>query len=183
MFVKFISLAFNQDLFIYIYLCIWCLFLRYPHRMTTAEKNFIYFCPYIPFLPAFSTFQLPFTFLSHNPSLCPPIPLMVVLLYPPCSLTPSLYSLGYGWSIILWQSSSQGKFLYIGLSYENGVLTSQRLDPNGFYKTGSWLERVIIVGLDKKPTKVTLSSTCKSFLVCCQNRGEKSLRWMQLMAS
>ncbi|XP_050734554.1 neutral alpha-glucosidase AB-like [Eriocheir sinensis] len=52
----------------------------------------------------------------------------------------------------------QGKFLYLGLSYEKGILKSQRLDPNGSYETNSWLERVIIIGLDKRPFKVTLNS-------------------------
>lgn len=47
------------------------------------------------------------------------------------------------------------------------MLRSRRLDPNGNFETNSWLERVIVIGLDKRPSKVTLSSTCKYF--CFQN--------------
>lgn len=52
----------------------------------------------------------------------------------------------------------KGKFLYLQLKFENGVLRSSKLDPNGTYKTKSWLERVVVVGLKSKPTKITLNT-------------------------
>lgn len=52
----------------------------------------------------------------------------------------------------------QGKFLYLAFSYEGGVLTSKKIDPNGSYDTASWLERVIVIGLHKQPTKVSVNS-------------------------
>lgn len=52
----------------------------------------------------------------------------------------------------------QGKFLYLALSYEGGILTSKKVDPGGTYETGSWLERVVVIGLQKRPSKVTIQS-------------------------
>ncbi|KAK7082721.1 hypothetical protein SK128_025162, partial [Halocaridina rubra] len=53
----------------------------------------------------------------------------------------------------------KGKFLYLALSYERGILTSTRIDPNGTYETNSWLERVIVIGLKNQPSKVTLKTS------------------------
>ncbi|CAL4170720.1 unnamed protein product, partial [Meganyctiphanes norvegica] len=52
----------------------------------------------------------------------------------------------------------KGKFLYLKLKFENGVLQSSKLDPNGTYKTKSWLERVVIVGIKNKPSKISLNT-------------------------
>ena len=41
---------------------------------------------------------------------------------------------------------------------ESGQLKSEMIDPNGKYETKSWLERVIIVGLNNEPSKVTIES-------------------------
>ncbi|XP_076065923.1 glucosidase 2 subunit alpha isoform X2 [Oratosquilla oratoria] len=53
----------------------------------------------------------------------------------------------------------EGKFLYLSLTYEDRILQSRKIDPSGVYKTRSWLERVIIIGLKEKPNKILLNSS------------------------
>ncbi|KAK3885252.1 hypothetical protein Pcinc_010526 [Petrolisthes cinctipes] len=53
----------------------------------------------------------------------------------------------------------QGQFLYLGMWYEGSVLNVKKVDPRGKYHTGSWLERVIVLGRTKRPSKVTLTSS------------------------
>ena len=57
----------------------------------------------------------------------------------------------------------QGKFLYLGLKFEGWSLKSSLLDPEGSYNPKSWLERVIIVGLNHQPGKVTMSISSKYY--------------------
>lgn len=64
----------------------------------------------------------------------------------------------YKWTPIKFFILLQGKFLYLAFSYEDGVLTSKKIDPNGSYDTASWLERVIVIGLHKQATKVSVNS-------------------------
>ncbi|MCL4150417.1 UNVERIFIED_CONTAM: hypothetical protein GTU68_014904, partial [Idotea baltica] len=47
---------------------------------------------------------------------------------------------------------------YRKFTYEAGILTSRILDPNGKFRTKSWLERVIILGLKNGPSKITMNS-------------------------
>ncbi|XP_053575926.1 neutral alpha-glucosidase AB isoform X2 [Bombina bombina] len=49
----------------------------------------------------------------------------------------------------------QNEFLYRGFTYSQGELTSSSLEPQGVFKTPSWIERIIILGVTK-PTSVTL---------------------------
>lgn len=71
----------------------------------------------------------------------------------------------YKWTHIKSSVLLQGKFLYLAFSYEGGVLTSKKIDPNGSYDTASWLERVIVIGLHKQPTKVSVNSASE-YIVC-----------------
>ncbi|XP_070495450.1 neutral alpha-glucosidase AB [Chironomus tepperi] len=53
----------------------------------------------------------------------------------------------------------QGKYLYIEFEFKDGVLSSQLIDETASYTTKVWLERVIIVGLDKVPSSATLRAS------------------------
>lgn len=53
----------------------------------------------------------------------------------------------------------QGKFLYLHLNFEGGILSSKIIDPNGKYQTKAWLERVVIFGLKNEPSKVSMTSS------------------------
>eukprot|EP00096_Caligus_rogercresseyi_P013303 TRINITY_DN597_c0_g1_i1.p1 TRINITY_DN597_c0_g1~~TRINITY_DN597_c0_g1_i1.p1 ORF type:complete len:902 (+),score=300.42 TRINITY_DN597_c0_g1_i1:94-2799(+) len=50
-----------------------------------------------------------------------------------------------------------GEHLYIKFTFANKVLSGHLLESPG-YKTSSWLERVIIMGLKDSPNKITVSS-------------------------
>uniref|UniRef100_A0A182QSP4 Glucosidase II subunit alpha n=1 Tax=Anopheles farauti TaxID=69004 RepID=A0A182QSP4_9DIPT len=50
----------------------------------------------------------------------------------------------------------RGQYLYLEFEFRDGVLSSRKIDTTANYKTASWLERVIIVGLGKVPTAATL---------------------------
>jgi len=43
-------------------------------------------------------------------------------------------------------------------TYTTNTLTSRSGDPRGRYETKEWLERVIIVGLDRAPSSVTMET-------------------------
>lgn len=49
-----------------------------------------------------------------------------------------------------------GKYLYLEFEFKDGVLSSRMIDETASYTTKVWLERVIIVGLDKVPSGATL---------------------------
>lgn len=51
----------------------------------------------------------------------------------------------------------QGKYAYIQFEFKDGVLLSSHIDE-AKYATKSWLERVVVVGLDRVPSSATLSS-------------------------
>jgi len=55
-----------------------------------------------------------------------------------------------------------GKYIYLNLSFTNNVLKSEFIDQGATYSSQSWIERVIIAGLDKIPTKAVLSSSSLS---------------------
>uniref|UniRef100_A0A182N0N9 Glucosidase II subunit alpha n=1 Tax=Anopheles dirus TaxID=7168 RepID=A0A182N0N9_9DIPT len=50
----------------------------------------------------------------------------------------------------------RGQYLYLEFEFRDGVLSSRKIDATANYKTASWLERVVIVGLGKVPTAATL---------------------------
>ena len=50
------------------------------------------------------------------------------------------------------------KYLYLEFEFKNNRLQAKYIDENASYRTKSWLERVVIVGLDKTPKSATLQS-------------------------
>ncbi|CAO1407451.1 unnamed protein product [Diamesa hyperborea] len=53
----------------------------------------------------------------------------------------------------------QGKYLYLELEFKDNVLTSRSIDESSNFQTKTWLERVVIAGLDKAPISATLRSS------------------------
>ncbi|XP_055711223.1 neutral alpha-glucosidase AB [Phlebotomus papatasi] len=49
-----------------------------------------------------------------------------------------------------------GKYTYLNLEFKDNVLTAKKNDEKANYDTKSWLERVVIVGLDHVPKYATL---------------------------
>lgn len=54
-----------------------------------------------------------------------------------------------------------GKYIYSQIEFKNNVLSSKFIDPNATFETLSWIERVVIVGLDKVPQSATLKTASK----------------------
>lgn len=52
----------------------------------------------------------------------------------------------------------QGKYIYTNLKFSVNVLTSEPVDVDATFPSQSWLERIVIAGLDKVPKSATLSS-------------------------
>ncbi|XP_059616184.1 neutral alpha-glucosidase AB [Phlebotomus argentipes] len=50
-----------------------------------------------------------------------------------------------------------GKYIYVSLEFKDNVLTSRKNDEKANYDTKSWVERVVIVGLEHVPKSATLS--------------------------
>ncbi|XP_022081306.1 neutral alpha-glucosidase AB-like isoform X2 [Acanthaster planci] len=50
-----------------------------------------------------------------------------------------------------------GFFQYKHISFQNNVIQSRSLDMNARYKTKSWLERVVVLGMEKSPSSIQLS--------------------------
>jgi alpha 1,3-glucosidase len=57
---------------------------------------------------------------------------------------------------ISYDYKTSKKMLYIQFSYDNGKLTGHQL-VSPTYETRSWLEKVVIVGLDKAPASAHAS--------------------------
>lgn len=55
-----------------------------------------------------------------------------------------------------------GKYIYLQLDFSNNVLSSKYIDQGVTYPSDSWIERVIIAGLDYLPQSATLKSASKS---------------------
>lgn len=53
----------------------------------------------------------------------------------------------------------QGKYLYLEFEFKDGVLSSKFIDESAKFTTRTWLERVVIAGLDKIPKSATLRTT------------------------
>ncbi|CRK87777.1 CLUMA_CG001536, isoform A [Clunio marinus] len=53
----------------------------------------------------------------------------------------------------------QGKYLYLDFEFKDGVLSSRYIDETAKFSTKTWLERVVIVGLNKTPTSATLRTS------------------------
>lgn len=52
-----------------------------------------------------------------------------------------------------------GKFVYLNLDFADRTLSAERVDTTSVYPAKSWVERVIIVGLDRVPKSAELKST------------------------
>ncbi|GAB0095795.1 neutral alpha-glucosidase AB [Sergentomyia squamirostris] len=50
-----------------------------------------------------------------------------------------------------------GKYLYLSLEFKDNVLTAKKIDEKANYDTKSWVERVVIVGLEHVPKSATLN--------------------------
>ena len=52
----------------------------------------------------------------------------------------------------------KGEYLYLKLEFKDNKLTSRKVDSDGSYETPSWLEKVVIAGIAKKPSAIVLNS-------------------------
>ncbi|XP_038066335.1 neutral alpha-glucosidase AB-like isoform X2 [Patiria miniata] len=50
-----------------------------------------------------------------------------------------------------------GLYQYKQITFQNNVIQSRSIDMNGRYQTKSWLERVVVIGLEKSPSSIELS--------------------------
>ncbi|XP_062503000.1 neutral alpha-glucosidase AB-like isoform X2 [Corticium candelabrum] len=55
-----------------------------------------------------------------------------------------------------FEYKTKGQFLLRSFEFSNNVLTSKSANPQGVYQSKSYIERVIILGLDSQPSSVTI---------------------------
>ncbi|CAH1791374.1 unnamed protein product [Owenia fusiformis] len=56
-------------------------------------------------------------------------------------------------------SYKNGEFIHRKFTFENNKLTNSNADSSGSFETASWLERVRIVGLNRRPSKIQITSS------------------------
>lgn len=55
----------------------------------------------------------------------------------------------------------EGKYIYLYIDFESGVLSSKKIDSQANFKTSVSIEQIIIAGLDEVPRSATLSTASK----------------------
>lgn len=56
-------------------------------------------------------------------------------------------------------SYQDGNFLVREFSYKDGIFSSETAKASGNFATQSWIERILVIGLSKKPIKVSDTNT------------------------
>lgn len=59
----------------------------------------------------------------------------------------------------------EGEYLVRQFSFSDNQLTGSSGDPSGSYSTKSWLERVLIVGVPRAPSSVSIQSGRRTFFL------------------
>jgi hypothetical protein len=64
-------------------------------------------------------------------------------------------------------SHEKGVFLYRKFEFNNNQFISSSAEPSGQYKTKEWLERIIVLGLQSKPRRITMKDASGKPLMIC----------------